>query len=117
MIIVTPCPEGVAVMHPDILTFADQNPDEIDEQIKSGAIRDGVAGALALAWSKIRQIATVCIVSDGIDRDTAINLGFYHYETVDAALEDAFLRHGSDARVTVLPSGGDLLPFIDGEDL
>ena len=115
MIIVTPCPEGVAVMHPDIISFAGQSPDEIDEQIKSGVIKDEVAGALALAWSKIRQFSTVCIVSDGIDEETAKSLGFNHYLTVDAALEDAFLRHGSDARVTVLPSGGDILPVTDGD--
>ena len=112
MIIVTPCPEGVAVMHPDILSFANQSPEEIDKQIDNGLIKDEVAGALALAWSKIRQLATVCIVSDGIDAETAGKLGFYHYDTVDAALEDAFLRHGSNARVTVLPTGGDILPIL-----
>ena len=114
MIIVTPCPEGVAVMHPEMISFAGQSSDEIDAQIKTGVIGDGVAGALALAWAKIRQFATVCIVSDGIDRETAKKLGFEHYATVNAALEDAFLRHGSDARVTILPSGGDILPIIDG---
>ena len=116
MIIVTPCPEGVAATHADMVSFANQSPGEIDEQIKNGTIKDKVAGALALAWSKIRQFATVCIVSDGIDEETAKKLGFIHYKSVDDALEAAFLRHGRDAKVTVLPVAGDILPLVKGEE-
>jgi len=112
MIIVTPCPEGVAVMHPDMLSFTNQSPEDIDMQIRGGIIKDKVAGALALAWSKIRQFATVCIVSDGIDEDTADKLGFLHYKTAGDALTAAFARHGNHSRVTVLAMGGDILPIV-----
>ena len=116
MIIVTPCPEGVAVTHPDMLSFTNQSPEEIDGQIESGMIKDKVAGALALAWSKIRRYATVCLVSDGIDGETAGKLCFLHYDTADDALRDALLRHGEDAKVLVLPAGGDILPMVEGEE-
>ena len=112
MIIVTPCREGVAVMHPDILLFANQGPEEIDAQIRNGIIKDKVAGALTLAWSKIRQFATVCIVSDGINEETARKLGFIYSKTTGGALEAAFARHGKHSRLTVLPAGGDILPIV-----
>jgi len=117
MIIVTPCPEGVAVTHGDMVSFANQSPEAIDTQIKAGIIKDKVAGALALAWAKIRQFATVSIVSDGIDEATAKKLGFIHYKSVEDALEAALKRHGDDAKVTVLPVAGDILPIVEGENI
>jgi len=112
MIIVTPCPEGVSAAHPDILSFTGQRPEDIDEQIKLGIIKDEVAGALALAWANICRRFKVCIVSGGIDRETAEKLGFTHYPTIDTALKDAVSRQGSEADMIVLPSGGDILPVI-----
>jgi hypothetical protein len=99
-----------------MLSFTNQNPEEINEQIKNGVIKDKVAGALALAWSQIRQFANVCVVSGGIDKETAKKLGFFHYENVGEALTAAFFRHGSSAMVTVLPAGGDILPLNSEEE-
>jgi len=112
IIIVTPCPEGIAVTHPDILSFGSLPPDIIDEQIRKGIIKDKVAGALGLAWAKIRQHAEVCLVSEGITKEEAAKLGFLHAASVTEALERAWGRLGNNAMVTVLPQGGDILPLL-----
>lgn len=112
IIIVTPCPEGIAVTHPDILSFGSLPPDIIDEQIRKGIIKDKVAGALGLAWAKIRQHAEVCLVSEGITNEEAAKLGFLHATSVAEALERAWGRLGNNAQVTVLPQGGDILPLM-----
>ncbi|KUO61727.1 MAG: hypothetical protein APF84_15155 [Gracilibacter sp. BRH_c7a] len=112
MIIVTPCPEGIAVTHPELLSFGSQHPDIIDEQIREGIINDKVAGALGLAWSKIRQHAEVCLVSGGIGKDEAAKLGFSHAATIEEALDKAWAKLGRESEVTVLPQGGDILPLL-----
>lgn len=117
IIIVTPCPEGVAVTHPEMLEFAGQSPEDIDTQIEEGRIKDKVAGALALAWAKVRRHAEVCLVSDGINAEVAAKLGFKHADTVEEALEMAWARLGKEARVTVLTHGADTLPLLPGDNL
>ena len=112
IIIVTPCPEGVAVTHPEMLNFTSLAPDEIDRRIIEGSIKDKVAGALALAWAKVRQHAEVCLVSHGINAEAAAKLGFQHAATIEEALEKAWARQGMHAQVTVLTHGADTLPLL-----
>ncbi|HZK86267.1 MAG TPA: nickel-dependent lactate racemase [Desulfosporosinus sp.] len=112
MIIVTPCPEGIAMTHPDVLKFANQSPEDIDQQIREGQIRDKVAGALALAWSKIRSNAEICLVSHGVDSEAASKLGFTHASSIEQALARAYARLGQNSAVTVLTHGADILPLL-----
>lgn len=114
IIIVTPCPEGIAVTHPELLNFANQAPEDINQQIIEGIIKDKVAGALALAWSKIRQRAEICLVSSGIDADMASKVGFTHAFSVKEALAKSWARLGNKADLTVLTHGGDILPILPG---
>jgi len=111
IILVTPCPEGVSVMHPKLLEFAALDAAQIDSAIQSGAIDDFVAGALALAWGRIRQRATISLVSHGIPDEQARALGFTPFASLEDALRAAFIRHGSQASVSVLPYAPETLPI------
>ncbi len=112
IVIVTPCPEGVAATHPGVLDFGGLSGDEIEEGIRSGRITDLTGAALALAWSKAREHAAISIVSDGIAPEESRALGFVPYVTVEQALQAAFARHGSDATLSVLPYAPDTLPLL-----
>ncbi len=112
IIIVTPCPEGVAATHSGVLDFGGSSWDEIEAGIASGAIDDLTAGALTLAWANARERASVSMVSGGISDDEARRLSFAPFPTIDAALADAFARHGANATVTVLPFAPDTLPIL-----
>jgi nickel-dependent lactate racemase len=112
IIVVTPCPEGVAATHPDVLRFAGRPYEEIDAAIRAGVVRDLTAGALALAWANTRRKAQVSFVSHGITPGDARALGFVPFGSVDEALGDAFARHGQDATVSVLPFAPDTLPLL-----
>jgi nickel-dependent lactate racemase len=112
LVLVTPCPEGVSVMHPEVLEYAGLPPEEILQQIESGAILDVAAGALALAWAKVRQRVRVSLVSDGISREAARALGFQPFDSVQAALDEGFRRHGAEASLAVLPFAPDTLPVL-----
>jgi lactate racemase len=112
IIVVTPCPEGVSVMHPEVLEYAALPAEEIEAHMVSGAIPDQAAGALALAWAKMRQRAQVYMVSGGIPDEHARALGFHPFSTLDAALAAALAEQGSTARVCVLTHAPDMLPLI-----
>jgi lactate racemase len=112
IIVVTPCPEGVSVMHREMLQFTGLDAGQIEQLIEGGIIRDLVSGALALAWAKTRQRASVSLVSEGIQAQEVRALGFTPYESLVDALEAAFLVHGPQARVTVLTHAPDTLPIL-----
>lgn len=112
IIVVTPCPEGVAVMHSDMLAYTALSPEEIMQGIDSGDIKDVVSGALALAWARVRERARVFLVSDGITPEEARALGFSPFATIDAALSAAMELYGSGAQVSVLTHAPDSLPLI-----
>jgi len=112
MIVVTPCPEGVSVMHPDILEISGLPPERIAGMIEDGQLADVASGALALAWSKVRSGASISLVSDGIGAAEARALGFTRFESVDEALAAAFWRHGAEALVNVLTHAPDSLPLV-----
>jgi len=111
LILVTPCPEGVSVMHPEVLDYAGLPPEEILARIESGAIPDMAAGALALAWAKVRQRVRISLVSGGITPAAAHALGFLPFSSVEEALADSFQRHGSQSALAVLPYAPDTLPL------
>jgi len=114
IIVVTPCPEGVAVTHREILDYAALPSARILSMVESGEITDMVSGALALAWAKVREHAPVSLVSDGITAGEASALGFTRFPSVAEALAEAFHSLGSDSSVAVLPKAPDTLPEIDG---
>ncbi|MBC7261958.1 MAG: hypothetical protein H5T63_08080, partial [Chloroflexi bacterium] len=110
LIIVTPCPEGVAVMHPEMLEYTAWPAEAIDAAVKAGRIPDVPAAALAIAWAHVRQGRQVSIVSSGLSDDATQKLGFVPFASVEEALEDAFRRHRKDATVNVLPMAPETLP-------
>ena len=112
IIVVAPCPEGVSVMHRDMLQFTALSSQRINELIQDGTIRDVVSGAVALAWAKVREHAPVSLVSGGIPREDALALGHTPFDCVDDALRAALAKHGSDAAISVLTHAPEILPLL-----
>lgn len=112
IIVVTPCPEGVAVTHREMLSYTALEARQIESLILEGAIRDVASGALALAWAQVRERASISLVSDGLSDAEARALGFALFASVDEALEAALRRHGSQATVAVLTHAPDTLPMM-----
>jgi lactate racemase len=114
IIVVTPCPEGVSVMHQEMLQFAGLDASTIEAQIENQTITDVVSGALALAWAKTRNHATVRLVSGGIRAEEARALGFLPHDSPEEALQAALREHGPEATVLVLTHAPDTLPILPG---
>jgi nickel-dependent lactate racemase len=112
IIIVTPCYEGVAKTHCDILEVTPHSSDHIRNMVSAKQLHDEVAAALAIAWAQVKERESVYMVSDGICADDAKKLGFKHFTSAQAALDAALTEKGPQARVTVLTHAPDMLPVI-----
>jgi len=112
IIIVTPCREGVSRMHPEILEIGNLTPEEVDRKLRQGEVKDQIGGSFAIAWGLIKKRAKVIMVSDGILPHDASRLGFDYADTVNSALNKAFMRHGRNAKITVLTHAPDMVPVV-----
>ena len=112
VIIVTPCYEGVAKTHCDILDVTPHSSEHIRNMVSAKQLHDEVAAALAIAWAQVKERETVFIVSAGICAEEATKLGFRHFISAQAALEAAVAEKGLQARITVLTHAPDMLPVI-----
>jgi nickel-dependent lactate racemase len=112
IIVVTPCYEGIAKTHAEMMEYAGLAPDEVRAKMSRGEIGDEVAAALAIAWGQVRQRATVYFVSQGIAPEEARKLNFVPFPSVQEALDAAFRAQGPAAKVAVLTHAPDMLPII-----
>jgi nickel-dependent lactate racemase len=113
IVVVTPCDEGVAVNHPDILELTGYSADELRGRVAAHELHDEVAAALAIAWAQVKEREDVFMVSRGIDAESARGLGFTYFDDVQTACDAALARHGREARVAVLTHAPEMLPLID----
>ncbi len=114
VIVVTPCYEGVAGTHGNMLEMTPYGSRRLREMVSAGQLEDEVGAALAIAWAQVREREEVWMVSDGICSEEAAKLGFRHFASVQEALDAALAQKGTAARVTVLTHAPDMLPRIAG---
>src|SRR5918912_2156675 len=115
LIVVAPNPEGVADNHPNVLKIGYRPYAEIVRMVEAGEV-DDVVGAAVLADVGQGLDRTDCVmVSPGIKREEALRLGFRYATSAQEALEMAFERQGSKAKVAVLQHGGHILPLVESE--
>jgi lactate racemase len=115
LIVVSPNPEGVADNHPNMLEIGYRPFAEIARMVEAGEV-DDIVGASVLA--DLAQIVDRCdciLVSPGITKEQTERLGFRYAFTAQEALEMAFQRQGSSAKIAVLEHGGHILPFIENK--
>ncbi|MEM3045435.1 MAG: nickel-dependent lactate racemase [Candidatus Bathyarchaeia archaeon] len=117
IILLTPCPEGVSVMHPMWIEYLQRSPEDLREMYRMGDVDDLVALGVALNVVYARERHPIYIVSDGITDKEAEKMGFKKFKDVDEALEIASRNHGLKSKVNILTHGGETYPVIIGERL
>lgn len=111
IIILTPCPEGIAKTHPTLTEFAYHPPEKIYQMAKDGDIEDKIAASLAIAWGQVRKTAEVILISPNITSDETIKIGFKPMDTLEEAIEKAIKKHGENAKINVLTHAPETLPI------
>ncbi|SFL42356.1 nickel-dependent lactate racemase family protein [Pelosinus propionicus] len=112
VIIATPCYEGVAVTHSEMVDITCLSSECLKKMVDDKEIHDEVAAALAIAWAQVKERETVYIISSGIQSEDAKKLGFIPFDSVQAALDSAVRLKGPKSRVTILTHAPDMLPII-----
>ena len=113
VILVTSCPEGISVSHPEVLEWGYQTFEEVDQKVRQGAIKKLTAAAhLVHVGRVIKERARGILVSPGISKEEAERLGFIYARNPQEALDIAFSHLSRDAKVAVLQRGGEILPVI-----
>jgi len=110
IIVCTPAPEGVSPVHTELLDFTAWSSQAIKAAYREERITNGVACALAAAWSMVREKASIINYSPGIPPEEKAALGHTHAPTLAWAVAEALRRQGPNARLTVLTHAPELLP-------
>jgi len=111
IIVCTPAPEGVSPVHTQLLGFTAWSSQTIKAAYRDERLTNGVACALAIAWARVREQASVINYSPGITPEEKAKLGHTHASTLAWAVKEALRRQGPDARLTVLTHAPELLPI------
>jgi nickel-dependent lactate racemase len=116
IILVTPCPEGISSEHPEILNYRFMPFTDVQRLVDRGSLRNDRIGAafLATVGNIIHRKAKCIIVSNGIDPGISHRMGLLAVTTPQEGLYRAFEMLGTDASVTVLRQGGEIMPVITG---
>jgi len=114
IILVSPCPEGVAAHHPWVATSRCLPREELEPLVKGGELED-LTGAAFLAYlgNVMARRARCILVTPGIDREILEKMGFLVAETPQEALDMALELTGREAEVLVLKHGGEILPLLE----
>lgn len=113
VILVTSCPEGISVSHPEVLEWGYQTFEEVDQKVRRGAIKKlTVAAHLVHVGRVIKERAKGVLVSPGISKEETERLGFIYAREPQEALDLAFSHLSRDAKVAVLQRGGEILPSV-----
>jgi len=114
IILVSPCPEGVAAHHPWVATSRCLSCRELEPLVKRGELED-LTGAAFLAYlgNIMGRRARCILVAPGIDRQVGEKMGFLVAEAPQEALDMALKLTCGEAKVLVLRHGGEILPLLE----
>lgn len=106
-------PEGLignSPSHRDALfTYLRADAETIFRDLDAGLVKDQVGVALPLCHFQALDYANVVCVSNGLSHDECELLNFTLAPNIEAALIEAFVRQGRDAKVGIIPAAGETL--------
>ncbi len=113
LIYVSPCPEGMSVMHPEMSQYGFQTYDNAKALLESGKVNMVIAHQMVQVGRLLER--TRCfLISAGIkDREEIERVGFQYATSAEEALKRAFEIKGDSARVVVLRHAAEVIPLID----
>ncbi len=109
LILLIPAPEGIAPDHRLLVELGTTPAEDVLKSVQQGKIKDVVAAATYLAFDQTRRRIHVILVSDGIAAEEAEKIGIKSTRNFEAALQEAFNRHGTNARIGVVTHGADIM--------
>jgi nickel-dependent lactate racemase len=112
IILLTPCPEGIAKTHPLIAKYAAYTSLEIDTKTIMEKTNDPCGVACAMVHAQQREKAQLAVISEGLTYEMCECLGVEKQENLEEAFDSALKRHGKNATVGVITQS-DMLAVVD----
>ncbi len=113
IVLLAPCPEGIARDHPEVEKFGYRPFEEVRRLLERGEIRDLAAAAHLAHMGRITPTKARCIlVSRGIGPEGARALGWEWAPSPQEGLEKAFSIQGRGATVAAILSAGEALAKV-----
>lgn len=112
VIFLTPCPEGVSKMHPELLEYGYRNLEEAKRLLDEGKINKVVAHHMVQGGRLLDKAEKVYIISPYLKPSDITKLGFTPASNPQEALNFALKKLGKDASIIILRSAGELFPLI-----
>ena len=109
VVLVTPCPEGVAPQFPEYEQIGFRPITEMESLIERGKISRISGYTLGLIGQLLADGLTVILACPGITRQTTEDMGFFYQPDAQAAIDRACSLR-PDGRVLVLSHGAEALP-------
>ena len=113
ILLFSPCPEGVSVMHPKLLDYMQYSTDQLKQIYQDEKeIEDYVALGMAMSIGYVLERHKICLISDGVSQKDAEKLGFEKFQNFDEALKFLSNEYGQDSKINILPMGGETYPIL-----
>jgi len=115
LILVTPCFEGIGPYSSYINYIGDDNYKALLKEAWEGKMncKEILPLSVAALVARIRKRIKLMLVSEGISPEQAKIAKFEYFDTLDEALRNALQKQGNNAKVSVLPYGGDSYAWIE----
>ena len=114
IVFLAPCYEGMEHNHPKLREWSKMTYDDAKECVKKISFHDReadlVAADIAMANSRVREKAKITIITNGLTDEEIKVLGYDRATDLQSAL-DHILNQNPNAKIGVLPRGGDYLPY------
>ncbi len=117
LILASPCPGGIPLEHASFDRYIGMAAEQIEALLEGGDATaestDRVTLAPALALARFRQRIHIGIVSPGLEAHQVERMGFYHFSTVEQALDELRKELSQqEQRVDIVTHGGATYPFV-----
>ncbi|MHA2184874.1 MAG: nickel-dependent lactate racemase, partial [Promethearchaeota archaeon] len=110
IISVNECIDGIGQDNFRELIFSRKTPKELYNQILNKVLIVPDQWEIQIL-TRILMKADIFVVSELGEKDLG-NIGLKNAETVEEAIKIALKKHGKDARILILPSGPQVIPFL-----
>ena len=102
--------DGVSQSHNELEIYGTLSRKELDHHVDSGIIKDGLFLGALYQHVLVRERARIFCVSPGLSLKQKEQLGFRHFDNIQAALEAALDIIGQEAKIGIIDQGGEVVP-------
>ncbi|WP_455364215.1 nickel-dependent lactate racemase family protein [[Eubacterium] cellulosolvens] len=109
----TPCPEGLAVMHPRWSDYLSCDSEELNQMYKEGGVEDLIALGIAMNVVYVRERHPIYMISDGIPETEMEKMKFKKFSDLEEASDAMFQLCGTRSKINILTYGGETYPIVE----